>query len=83
MLTPDMLRLVANDAMDKAGDILVVLCGSNDEGYKYVMATRAGDISPAVKQANSALNGRGGGKGNMAQGSFGAKLDQIIKHFEG
>lgn len=82
MLTPDMLRLVANEAMSKAGGILVVLCGSDDEGYKYVMATADGDISPAVKDANSALNGRGGGKGNMAQGSFGVKLEEIEKYFE-
>lgn len=81
ILTPDMLRLVANDAMNKAGGILVVLCGSDEDGYKYVMATSQGDISSCVKDANAALNGRGGGKGNMAQGSFAATLEEIEKYF--
>lgn len=82
ILTPDMLRLVANDTVSKAGGILVVLCGSDSEGYKYVMAISEGDISPYVKDANSALNGRGGGKGSMAQGSFGATLGEIEKYFQ-
>ena len=33
ILTPDMLRLVANDAMDKVQGILVVLCGNDSDGY--------------------------------------------------
>ena len=81
MLTPDMLRIVANEAVSKAGGILTVLCGNDEDGYKYVMAVNSGDITPYVKNANAALNGRGGGKGNMAQGSFGARLDEIKKYF--
>ena len=81
ILTPDMLRLVANDAMNKVGGILVVLCGSDVEGYKYVMATNDGDISSFVKDANAELNGRGGGKGSMAQGSFASSLEEIEKYF--
>jgi alanyl-tRNA synthetase len=81
ILTPDMLRLVANDAMDKVQGILVVLCGNDSDGYKYVMATSQGDISSWVKDANTALNGRGGGKGNMAQGSFASTLEEIEKYF--
>ncbi|MBQ7901857.1 MAG: hypothetical protein IJ365_07860 [Clostridia bacterium] len=81
MLAPDMLRLVANEAMHKAGGILVVLCGNDNDGYKYVMAVCSGDISEHVKAANAALNGRGGGKGSMAQGSFGASREQIEDYF--
>ncbi len=81
ILTADMLRLVANEAVHKAGGILVVLCGSDSEGYKYVMATSGSDISSYVKDANCALNGRGGGKGSMAQGSFDTTLEEIEKYF--
>ena len=42
-----------------------------------------GDISAEVKKATAALMGRGGGRGNMAEGSFGASLDEITQYFKG
>lgn len=35
------------------------------------------DVQAFVKEAYKMLNGRGGGRGNMAQGSFAAKASDI------
>lgn len=69
----------SNEASKKVGGILVALSG--EEGnYKYVISSND-DLSSRVKEINSALSGRGGGRGNMIQGSFGAGLDEIKSFF--
>jgi len=77
----DSLRLVANIIKDKTPAIAVVLSGNDEEGYRYVMAMAKGEISQAVKDANASLNGRGGGKGTMASGRFGATQEKIKNYF--
>ena len=37
-------------------------------------------MMPFIKEANKALNGRGGGKGDMVQGSFKAEKEDIEKY---
>ena len=69
----------SNEASKKVGGFLVALSG--EEGnYKYVISSND-DLSSRVKEINSALSGRGGGRGNMIQGSFGAGLEEIKSFF--
>ena len=77
----DQLRNLANSLKEKAAGFAVVLSGSDDSGYKYVIASEANDVSEFVKAANAALSGRGGGRGNMASGSFASSRDAIEKYF--
>ena len=70
----DCLRLAANELKEKTSSVALVLSGTDDEGYSFVMAIREGEISDIIKSATSKLNGRGGGKGTMASGRFGAKM---------
>lgn len=71
----------SNIAVKRVGGILVALSGS-DGDYKYVISSNSQNLSASSKEINSALNGRGGGKPNMLQGSFGASLSDIKKYFE-
>lgn len=78
----DCLRLAANKLKDKTSSLAVALSGTDEEGYSFVMAIDEGEISQMVKEATSVLNGRGGGKGTMASGRFGATKEEIEAYFD-
>lgn len=74
------LRMYVNYALSRVGGMLVAISG--DEGdYKYVIGSTTIDMSAEAKKINTALNGRGGGRGNMIQGSFAASITQIKEYF--
>ena len=76
----DSLRAFVNKAKEKCKGTIVALSG--EEGaYKYVIYGESDDFQSIVKNANSALCGRGGGRAPMASGSFAATLDEIKNHF--
>ncbi len=76
------LRLIGNDLKDKTEAFSVVLSGNDSEGYKYVIISKESDVSEITKDANTALSGRGGGRGNMSSGSFNATKEEIEKYFK-
>lgn len=78
--TPDELREVVNAAKDKVGGILVALTGV-DGDLKFVMSSASVDLSGVQKGIISELSGRGGGRDNMVQGSFGAALADVESYF--
>ncbi len=78
---PD-LRLIGNDLKDKTEAFSVVLSGNDNDGYKYVIISKESDVSEITKTANTALSGRGGGRGNMSSGSFNATKEEIEKYFK-
>lgn len=80
-MSADSVRRLCDAVLDTCGGRCVVLAG--EEGnYKYAIGTREGDVRPLVKELNAALNGRGGGKPNFAQGSIAASQAQIKTFFE-
>ena len=74
------LRYFVNAAAGKASGMLVAL-GGNAGDYKYVITSDSVNLSEKIKEINAALSGRGGGKPNAVQGSFGASLDEILAFF--
>ena len=77
----DELREFSKYATDKVGGILVSLCGS-DGDYKYVISSNTVDLKALTSSINSELNGRGGGRSSMLQGSFSTDLDSIKEYFK-
>ena len=75
------LRSFVNIAISKVSGVLVALCGC-DGDYKYIIASGTVNVASEVKAYNSALNGRGGGRGCAVQGSFAATLDEIKAFFD-
>ena len=59
---------------------LAVALAEGVKGYSFVMAG-CGDISAECKKATAALQGKGGGRGDIAEGSFSSSLDGIFKYF--
>ncbi len=68
-LSSDGVRRLADAVMSRCGGLCAVFSGSDGEGYKYALAQRDGDLRAMVKELNTALHGRGGGKPFFAQGS--------------
>ena len=71
----------SNVANKRVGKITVALSGT-DGDYKYVISSNTTDLRAMAKDINSALSGRGGGRPEMIQGSFGATLQEIKDYFK-
>ncbi len=74
------LREVANALLEKVEGYVVLLCGQ-DGNLQYVIACRNQDLSSSIKEINQTLNGRGGGRGVMAQGAFQATVKEVNEYF--
>ena len=75
-LNPVEVRMLA-DRLSKKARFAAVFSGNEEEGYKYVICSAETDVAAFGKRFNEALNGRGGGRNPMIQGSVAAKRAQI------
>lgn len=82
-LDADGVRRMADAVMQTCGGRCAVFSGDPDEGYKYAVGEKNGDLRQFVKEMNQALNGRGGGRPFFAQGSVKASPEEIREFFRG
>lgn len=83
-LDPNGVRNLANMIMENGcTGLIAVFSGSDDDGYKYAVCQKNGNLKDFVKDMNTALNGRGGGKPFFAQGSLNALWSEIEEYFSG
>lgn len=68
-LEGNQVREMANRLLEKEVGLAAVFAGNDEKGYRYVIGSRSLDVRELVKQLNQTLNGRGGGKKEMVQGS--------------
>ena len=80
-MSSDSVRRLCDAVLDTCGGRCAVFAGT-DGSYKYAVGVREGDVRPLVKALNAALNGRGGGKPNFAQGSVAAAEREIRAFLE-
>ncbi len=78
-LSYDNLRSCSNTLMDKGVEKCLLFSGNETDGYIYVVSDKNGDVSSLVKGVNSALEGKGGGRGGFAQGKISAYPKEKIK----
>lgn len=78
-MEPFELRLFAEMLLEKVPSA-AVFSGSDEEGYKYAVGSTKTDMSAFIKEANKALGGRGGGRGNIMQGAFTASRDETERY---
>ena len=62
-------------------ELCVILSGNEETGFSYVAGSLNFDLMKFAKHFNSALNGRGGGRGTMIQGKVTATKQDIINYF--
>ncbi len=77
----DMMRELANFGMTQK-ELCVILSGNEENGFSYVAGSLNLDLMKFAKSFNSALNGRGGGRGTMIQGKVTATKQDITNYFD-
>ena len=75
------LRNLENEAVQLCGGICAAFSGSDENGYNYIIASKNVPLRAEAKAINAALNGRGGGKDEMIQGSAKASEAEIRAYF--
>ncbi|MBO5248544.1 MAG: alanyl-tRNA editing protein [Clostridia bacterium] len=78
----DSQRAVALEGLKKCTGVFVCLAGNDAQGYRYVIASSRAGLALRANQINGALQGRGGGKDPMIQGSFSASKQAIFDYFK-
>ena len=81
-MASESVRRLCAAVMDTCGGRCAVFAGSDSQGYKYAVGQIGGDLRSLVKDLNTALNGRGGGKPYFAQGSLQASAEAIRAFFQ-
>lgn len=76
----DMMRELANYGMTQK-ELCIIFSGNEESGFSYVAGSLNYDLNKFAKHFNSALNGRGGGRGTMIQGKVSATRNEIIDYF--
>ncbi len=76
---PDSLRRLCDAVLHTCGGDCACFAGSDGSGWKYAMGSLTGDLRSFVKEMNSALAGRGGGKPGFVQGSLKAGREDILR----
>ena len=82
-MSSESVRKLCAAVMETCGGRCAVFAGSDGQGYKYALGQEGGDLRSLVKELNGALQGRGGGKPNFAQGSIQAPEAEIRAFFQG
>lgn len=80
-LSADAVRRLCAAVLETCGGRCAVFAGEGG-AYKYAVGAREGDVRTLVKELNAALNGRGGGKPDFAQGSVQADEPAIRSFFQ-
>jgi alanyl-tRNA synthetase len=80
-MSPESVRKLCDAVMNACGGRCAVFAGA-DGAWKYAVGQVDGDLRALVKEMNAALNGRGGGKPNFAQGRVSAARPAIEAFFE-
>ena len=75
-LDPDGLHRLAVRLTEATPGLCAALT-PNEKGTGYCLARVEGDVRPLTKTLNAALNGRGGGKPGICQGSCAASPEQV------
>ena len=77
-LDPDGLHRLAVRLSEATTGLCAALT-PNEKGTGYCLAQAGGDVRALTKELNAALNGRGGGKPGICQGSCGAEPEQVAE----
>ena len=80
-MSPDSVRRLTDLVMSACGGRAAVFAGSDEAGYKYAVGEQGGDLRQLVRELNTALQGRGGGKPGFVQGSLAASRTDIEAFF--
>ena len=80
-LTPAGVRELADHIAETCGGTAAVFSGDDETGYNVCLVNKTADVKELGKAMSEALNGRGGGKTGIFQGSVKARKTEICNFF--
>lgn len=80
-LTGSNLTIFSNKLKEKASVFAAVFSQTEEDKFQYVISSNSIDVRDLCKEMNSKLNGKGGGKPMMVQGTLNSNKEQIIEFF--
>ena len=81
-ISVDAMRALVNIGKGKCGGVCVGCLGCDKDGYTYIIGSNGCELSGFARTINEALQGRGGGRGDMISGKFTATQKEIESYFE-
>ena len=75
------MRYAFNLLVEKCSGLCGCFDGDDENGYRYIIGEKDGDLREFVKEMNRKLQGRGGGKPFFVQGSVQASRKEIETFF--
>ncbi len=81
-LGPDGARKLADAVGRTCGGLAAVFAGEGRQYQYALLRADGGDISPLIRDLNTALQGRGGGRNGLAQGSVQSDRAEIEAFFK-
>ena len=76
------LRELVNLLCEKCTGYAAAFSGSDEEGYRYIIGSRALDLRAMARDINAGIGGRGGGSSEMIQGRASKSREEIQKFVE-
>ena len=76
------LRELVNLLCEKCTGYAAAFSGSDKEGYRYIIGSRALDLRAMARDINAGIGGRGGGSSEMIQGRASKSREEIQKFVE-
>lgn len=79
-LTPNELRRFCAQLIEHRPGPCLLLCGSDESGYRYALGVAGGDARALSKALHQALGGKGGGNAQLVQGTIAASRARIAAY---
>ena len=75
-------RRFVDEGKNKCSGICAIFLGNDENGYHYILGSKSVDLKAYSKEFHEALGGKGGGKGEMVQGTVPASEAEVRAYLE-
>lgn len=75
-------RRFVDEGKSKCQGICSIFLGNDEDGYRYILGSESVDLKAFSKTFHEILGGKGGGKGEMVQGTVNASEETIRNYIE-
>ncbi|WMJ82560.1 alanyl-tRNA editing protein [Oscillospiraceae bacterium LTW-04] len=79
-LTPNELRRFCMQLIDHRSGPCLLLCGDDENGYRYALGVAQGDARTLSKELHQTLGGKGGGNAQVVQGTIATDHTRIAEY---
>ena len=81
-LEPSAHKKYVNLLTKKCSGICAVFSGNDTDGYRYIIASQSQDVRPLNNRLKTVLSAKGGGSGEMVQGSYSGLKESLFPIFQ-